>query len=197
MTKPPGRRGRALSRTEIELWRSVLRDTAPLPGRSLPELPEDPAATAEPPPKPTKTTRHRPSPKAAAPAAPAKPSPPPLEIGRAAGIDKRQAERLKRGRTVIDARIDLHGMTQAEAHRRLIAFVDRGAAAGWRCVLVITGKGLTGEMAGRGAGVLREAVPRWLNEPPLRPCVIAFTYAQPKDGGHGALYVLLKRPRGE
>jgi DNA-nicking Smr family endonuclease len=53
------------------------------------------------------------------------------------------------------------------------------------------------EMAGRGAGVLREAVPRWLNEPPLRPRVIAFTYAQPKDGGHGALYVLLKRPRGE
>jgi len=196
VTKPPGRRGRALSRGEIELWRSVLRDTAPLPGRSLPDLPEDPAA-AEPPPKPTKTTRRRAAPKPAAPATPPKPPPPPLEIGRAAGIDKRQAERLKRGRTMIDARIDLHGMTQGEAHRRLIAFVDRGAAMGWRCVLVITGKGLTGEMAGRGSGVLREAVPRWLNEPPLRPRVIAFTYAQPKDGGHGALYVLLKRPRGE
>ena len=52
-------------------------------------------------------------------------------------------------------------------------------------------------MSGRGSGVLREAVPRWLNEPPLRPRIIAFTQAQPKDGGHGALYVLLKRPRGE
>jgi DNA-nicking Smr family endonuclease len=179
----------------------VLRDTAPLPGRRLPDLPEDPAA-AEPLAKPTRTTRRRPSPKPAAPATPAKTPPPPLEIGRAAGVDKRQAERLKRGRTAIDARIDLHGMTQAEAHRRLIAFVDRGAATGWRCVLVITGKGLTpkgpkAEMAGRGSGVLREAVPRWLNEPPLRPRVIAFTYAQPKDGGHGALYVLLKRPRAE
>lgn len=196
MTKPPSRRGRALSRAEIELWRSVLRDTEPLPGRSLPDLPEEPAA-AEPPPKPTKTTRRRAAAKPAAPAAPAKVAHPPLEIGRATGVDKRQAERLKRGRTVIDARIDLHGMTQAEAHRRLIAFVDRGAASGWRCVLVITGKGLTGEMAGRGSGVLREAVPRWLNEPPLRPRVLAFTHAQPRDGGHGALYVLLKRPRGE
>jgi DNA-nicking Smr family endonuclease len=193
------RKRRVLSRAEVELWRSVLEDTVPLPGRAAPELPPD--STLETPPekplRPTRTTaRARPG-KSGAPAAPPKPKHPPLEVGRAAGIDKRQAERLKRGRTVIDARIDLHGMTQAEAHRRLDAFIDASVRAGRRCVLVITGKGLTSEMAGRGAGVLREAVPRWLNEPPLRPRILAFTYAQPQHGGHGALYVLLKRPKGE
>lgn len=192
--RPPAKRGRTLSRAEIELWRSVLRETKPLPGRRLPEPPEEPHA-AEPPPKPSRTAHRRVAAAAKAPAAPAKAAQPPLEIGRAVGIDKRQAERLKRGRIEIEARIDLHGMTQAEAHRRLDAFVHASVKAGRRCVLVITGKGLTGEMSGKGAGVLREAVPRWLNERPLRGHVIAVSHAQPKDGGHGALYVLLRRAK--
>lgn len=197
MTKPPAKRGRALSPAEIELWRSVLRDIEPLPGRSLPGLPEEspPPVRADDTPKPAKQPKRR-AVSSPAPPPPLTPTrPPPLEIGRAPGVDKRQANRLKRGRTGIDARIDLHGMTQAEAHRRLAAFIERSAAAGLRLVLVITGKGLTGEMAGRGSGVLREAVPRWLNEPSLRPRVLAVSYAQPKDGGHGALYVLLKRAK--
>jgi DNA-nicking Smr family endonuclease len=181
------------------VWRAVLRDIAPLPGRILPDLPEDaaPAAPVKPSAKPAKPAPRRAASKPPSP--PAKPATPPLELGRTPGVDKRQAERLRRGRTEIDARIDLHGMTQAEAHRRLAAFIERSAAAGLRLVLVITGKGLTSEMAGRGSGVLRDAVPRWLNEPGLRPRVLAVTHAQPKDGGHGALYVLLKRakdPRG-
>lgn len=192
------KRRRGLSRAEIELWRSVLRDTTPLPGRSLPVLPPEPPRepSLEQPAKPAKTPRRAAAPKRGAPPSPPPAAPPPpLELGRTAGIDKRQAERLRRGRTVIDARIDLHGMTQAEAHRRLDAFVEASAAAGRRCVLVITGKGLTSEMSGRGSGVLREAVPRWLNEPSLRRRIITFTHAAPKDGGQGALYVLLKRPR--
>lgn len=204
MTKPPAKRGRALSPAEIELWRSVLRDITPLPGHSPPALPDDagpPAKApaepgAKPPAKPAKPASRRAAPK---PAPPAKPAAPPLELGRAPGVDKRQADRLRRGRTEIDARIDLHGMTQAEAHRRLAAFIERSAASGLRLVLVITGKGQTGDMAGRSPekslGVLREAVPRWLNEPGLRPRVLAVTHAQPKDGGHGALYVLLKRAK--
>lgn len=191
------KRRRGLSRAEIELWRSVLVDTQPLPGRSLPMLPpeDSPAPLLEPPaaaPRP----KPRAAPKPVAAAAPPQPPPSPLEIGQVAGIDRRQADRLRRGRLTIDARIDLHGMTQAEAHRRLTAFIEASAAAGRRCVLVITGKGLTSEMAGRGSGVLREAVPRWLSEPKLRSRIIAFSPAQPKDGGHGALYVLLKRPKG-
>lgn len=172
----------------------MLRGAEPLPGRRLPELPEEPHAP-EPQPRPSRTGHRRVAAKPKAPAATAKAAHPPLEIGRAVGIDKRQAERLKRGRTEIDARIDLHGMTQAEAHRRLDAFIHASVKAGRRCVLVITGKGLTSELSGRGSGVLREAVPRWLNERPLRGHVIAVSHAQPKDGGHGALYVLLKRAK--
>ena len=88
--------------------------------------------------------------------------------------------------------MDLHGMTQDQAHRALNAFIDASSHAGRRCVLVITGKGGRGDGS---VGVLREQVPRWLNQAPLRPLVLAFSYATPKDGGEGALYVLLKRKR--
>ena len=204
--RPPTKRGRALSRAEIVVWRWVLQDRGPLPGRGVPGgaggAPPAAGAAAAARAKPSKTGHRRAPARPAAPAAPAKTAQAPLEIGRAVGIDKRQAERLRRGRTEIDARIDLHGMTQAEAHRRLDAFIHASIKAGRRCVLVITGKGLTpkgsmAEMSGRGAGVLRAAVPRWLNELPLRGHVIAVSHAQPKDGGHGALYVLLKRPKGD
>ena len=84
-------------------------------------------------------------------------------------------------------RIDLHGRTQSEAHAALLSFLHRAQAAGARFVLVITGKGLA------GGGILREQVPRWLNQPPNRGRVLAFDYAQAQHGGMGALYVLLKR----
>lgn len=196
-TSPVTRRRRVLDREEIELWRSVLKDTVPLPGRRPPELPQETGPASEQPTKPTRVARRPAQTKPASTPAPAKPATAPLEIGRATGIDKRQADRLRRGRMTIDARIDLHGMTQSEAHRRLEAFITASAAAGRRCVLVITGKGLTAELAGRGSGVLREAVPRWLNEAPLRRRILAVSHAQPQHGGHGALYVLLKRAKGE
>jgi len=107
------------------------------------------------------------------------------------GLDRRTAERLRRGLLPIEARLDLHGMTQEEAHRALNAFLARAVEAEKRSVLVITGKG------GRtsGDGVLRAAVPRWLNEAPNRTRLLAFTPAQPKHGGAGALYLLLRRQR--
>lgn len=81
-----------------------------------------------------------------------------------------------------------------QAHRALSAFIIGHAAAGRRCVRVITGKGRYRE----AGGVLRTEVPRWLNEPGLNERVLAFTHARREDGGEGALYVLLrrKRPRG-
>ena len=135
------------------------------------------------------------------PAAPARPKPPPapprreLSHGRAAGVDKRTLERLRRGQLPVEAEIDLHGHTQDEAHRVLNAFIAGHSAAGRRCVRVITGKGSFRE----GGGVLKTAVPRWLNEPPLQDSILAFAHARRGDGGEGALYVLLrrKRPRGE
>jgi DNA-nicking Smr family endonuclease len=107
-----------------------------------------------------------------------------------AGIDRRQALRLKRGQLPIEARLDLHGMTQGEAHRELAAFVARNHAAGKRVLLIVTGKGTR-----EGSGVLRAAVPRWLAEPALRPAVLTTASAVPRDGGDGARYLLLRRAR--
>ena len=111
----------------------------------------------------------------------------PLSHGVTAGLDKRTAQRLKKGRLPIEARLDLHGHSQEQAFRALHGFIDGQWAAGRRCVLVVTGK---------GKGVLKDAVPRWLNEPLLRMKILSFTYAQRQDGGEGALYILLKRARG-
>lgn len=112
---------------------------------------------------------------------------PELSHGAGPGLDRRSRERMRRGQVDIGARIDLHGMTQAEAHRALGGFLFDAQTSGQKAVLVITGKGKMGE------GILRDAVPRWLNEPDNRRMIRAFSYAAPKDGGEGALYVLLKR----
>ncbi|HXP97440.1 MAG TPA: Smr/MutS family protein, partial [Telmatospirillum sp.] len=108
----------------------------------------------------------------------------------APGLDKSTAGRFAKGQMEIDATIDLHGLTQPVAHAALARFVTGSGNLGRRCLLVITGKGNR-----EGTGVLRAEVPRWLNEPGLRDAILAFTYAQPKHGGQGALYVLLKRRR--
>lgn len=111
------------------------------------------------------------------------------------GLDRRQALRLRRGQLAIEARLDLHGMTQAEAHRALAGFVAKSHAAGKRVLLVVTGKGTRPGADGSPSGVLRRTVPRWLAEPALRPLVLATAAALPRDGGDGALYLLLRRLR--
>ena len=114
---------------------------------------------------------------------------PPLD--RFAGIDRANAERLKRGLHRIEARLDLHGMTQAEAHGALSAFIASSRVAGRRCVLVITGRGF----GQSGPGVLKSSAPRWLEEPELRREILATAPAQPHHGGPGATYLLLRRPK--
>lgn len=116
-----------------------------------------------------------------------------LQHGDTPGVDKRTAARFKRGLMPIEATLDLHGHTRDSAQSALTAFLQAHQGAGRRCVLVITGKGLKGE--DWSPGVIREAVPGWLNTPPLRSIVLSFAYAQPQHGGSGALYVLLKRNR--
>lgn len=107
-----------------------------------------------------------------------------------AGLDRRSAQRLRRGQMPVEARLDLHGMTQDEAHRALDRFIVGMREAGRRAVLIITGKGTR-----EGAGVLRQAVPRWLDEARCRPHILAVEEARPQHGGAGALYVLLRRKR--
>lgn len=116
-----------------------------------------------------------------------------LNHGNAPGVDKRTHQRMIKGKMPIEGRLDLHGHTKESAHRALDAFIKGAYSAGRRCVIVITGKGLRIESG--EVGVLRQSVPQWLNGPVLRPMVLAFSHATPKDGGEGALYVLLKRKR--
>jgi len=105
------------------------------------------------------------------------------------GLDRRSAERLRRGQMAIAATLDLHGLTQAEAHSLLNSYLLHAQKAGKRTVLVITGKG-TGKV---GGGVLRANVPRWLGEPPLSNLVLETAPARGRHGGGGALYVLLRK----
>ena len=114
-----------------------------------------------------------------------------LKHGDIPGVDRRTGRRFKRGQLCVEARLDLHGMNQREAYKALEAFLANQQFVGRRCIMVVTGKGVGKE----GGGVLRRAVPRWLNEAPNRGRVLAFEYARQKDGGVGALYVLLKRYR--
>ncbi|QPC86081.1 DNA mismatch repair protein MutS [Mesorhizobium sp. NBSH29] len=97
--------------------------------------------------------------------------------------------KLSKGRLPIEGRVDLHGMTQSEAHALLYAFLHRAYAEGRRHVLVITGKG-----ASFGSeGVLRRAVPQWLATPAFRVMVSSYADAARHHGGFGAIYVRLRR----
>lgn len=140
---------------------------------------------------------------------PQKFQPSPLPASRAkapplADFDRRKARQIASGKVEIDGRLDLHGMTQSEAHGTLVAYLHAAYAKGRRVVLVITGKGddaddghelLYERMVRRGRGVLRRTVPQWLQEPELRGVVSSFTTASIRHGGSGALYVhLRKRP---
>ena len=184
--RPPPER--PVSADEKALWQEVMETVRPLPrGKGRDKAPAVPSPVARAQPRPPLP---RPRPVATPPLAPKPPAEPPLEHGEAPGLDKRTRLRLRRGQVEIQGVIDLHGLTQVEAHRALVGFLEGAQAAGKRAVLVITGKGLT-----PGSGVLRAAVPRWLNEPALRSMIRAFSHAAPKDGGEGALYVLLRRKR--
>lgn len=113
-----------------------------------------------------------------------------VEVGHVGDTDRRTANKLKRGKLDIDARLDLHGYTEDQAYRHLMGFIQAARASGARCVLVVTGKGRKTDMQ---PGKLKTAVPRWLNEPEFRPAVLSVTYAQQRDGGDGALYILLRK----
>lgn len=111
------------------------------------------------------------------------------------GIEKRMVRDISRGSRAIDARIDLHGMRQSEAHSALISFVHRAHVGGAKLALVITGKGGGLDAFGEERGVLRRLVPHWLADPVLRRMVIGFEPAGRGHGGEGALYVRIRRRR--
>lgn len=112
-------------------------------------------------------------------------------------VDARTASRLRRGKIPIEARLDLHGMGQIQAYDALASFILRAVSQRKRSLLIITGKGGRGRVSddAESIGVLRRKVPQWLNDPALSPYILQTQMAQPKDGGEGALYVLLRRVR--
>ena len=181
------RRRRALSEEERALWDSVARQIKPLrkkprAAKAAADLPpaEMPAATKSiPPPKslPRAATLRVPKPEA-----------PPL-----APLGRRERSQLSRGRKEIDARLDLHGLTQTRAHRALSGFLQRAHSDGLTFVLIITGKGKLGAESERG--VLRRQVPQWLSLPEFRSLVVGFEEAHIGHGGEGALYVRIRRSR--
>lgn len=188
------RRPKGLSAEDKRLWTHVASSVTPLdPARRL-DLAEPPAE------EPVVTA---PVPRAAPPAtvvAPSVPAPPPL-----AALEKGLKRKLLRGRRDADARIDLHGLTQEAAHRRLIGFLRQSQAAGHSLVIVITGKGAPKRLRElhedpfrpdpyAERGVLRRVVPQWLALPEMRALVIGFEEAAIGHGGGGALYVRIRRP---
>jgi DNA-nicking Smr family endonuclease len=181
-------RHRKLSEEERTLWSRVTHSIAPLRRRPLliePAEPATPAAKRNPFPsaRSQAATRH--------PATKALPQPVPnLEP-----LARREKQRLARGTVALDARIDLHGRTQSEAHAALLGFLRRAQADGARFVLVITGKGARAGADWSERGVLRRQVPHWLRLPEFRHYVIGFEDAHIGHGGEGALYVRLRRGR--
>ena len=183
MKEAPPPRLRRLSDEEIALWTEVARSVSRRRGASLP-VASKPLAPKAPAP-PTADAAAAPEPR------PAKPRAPPL-----APIERRLKRELARGRGAIDGAIDLHGMTQAEAHQALRGFLRHSQARGARLVIVVTGKGgPLDEPApfGQERGVLRRLAPHWLREQDLRPIVLGFEEAGRAHGGSGALYVRLRR----
>lgn len=197
MTSPSKERPVAgqVERAEEELWRRVTEDVRRLAGRGrVAESACGGKAEEVASPSQENAARRKQSGGGQTPAAPCLPE---LRPGEMPGVDRRTAERLRRGLLPVGARLDLHGLTREQARVALNAFIAKSAKQGKRCLLVITGKGTRAgvEEGWRGEGVLRDAVPRWLNESPNRDKILAISHAQPKDGGDGALYVLLKRRR--
>lgn len=161
---------------EIRLWEEYTRDVAPT--KKKPSLRKEPPTAKEAAPRKREKAADVPAIKNTS---QVQQSPPQL--------DARLDQRLRRGQVPLDGTLDLHGMTQAEAHEKLNTYVARAHSRGKRCLLVITGKGRSGE------GVLKQKFPQWMAMPPLGDIVLKIVPAAQNHGGSGAWYVYLKRIR--
>ena len=182
------RRRRRLTDDEHKLWNGITRSIVPLKRRRAPprqhQADKVRAHPARPPLPPHPRLESLPA-----------RHPAPKTVSSLGGLERRQKQRLARGTEPIDARIDLHGRTQSEAHVALLGFLKRAQAEGARFVLVITGKGTPGILSGE-RGILKRQVPHWLRLPEFRSYVVAAEMAHPAHGGEGALYVRIRRARG-
>ena len=178
---------------EEDLWGFATRDVKPLAREKALSRSKAPA------PKPKARSKAQAQPPAEPPMH-SLPDAPKRQPDPGTGLDHKTAEKLRKGKMPLEARLDLHGMSQAAARSALQAFILQAHSAGKRCVLVITGKG-PGEGGRRdplssGQGVLKRMVPEWLQDGALKPLILKTETARPQHGGEGAIYVLLRRKRG-
>jgi len=106
------------------------------------------------------------------------------------GLDSKIMQKLKAGQYSPQDHLDLHGLTSEQAWQLLVEFIKENFMAGNRCLLVIPGRGKNSPL---GRSVLREQIQSWLTRDPLKRVLLAFSTAQPRHGGSGALYVLLRK----
>jgi DNA-nicking Smr family endonuclease len=182
---------------DSELWARVAETARPLKGRRRAETSPPPASPpAKPPPSAEQHSSEMPAPQ------PVKVRPKPRPPAVPAPLDRQASRQLEKGRLAVEARLDLHGLRQRDAHAALRRFLKTAQARGKRHVLVITGKG-AGAAESKSfyeeeeRGVLRAAVPLWLAEPDFASLVVSFSEAPRRLGGEGALYVRLRKARGQ
>lgn len=181
------RRGRGLTGEDERLWAGVARSAVPLKGKSHPPAPSK-EPFAEDLPRPPSAKRRV--------SADASPLAPPERRERLLTqhpIERPTRRKIARGRLAIEARIDLHEMTQRVAHDALTRFLRQAQAMGLRHVLVITGRGGAPGASFGSRGVLRRLVPMWFSSGEFRPLVSGFDSAERHHGGDGALYVRVRR----
>jgi DNA-nicking Smr family endonuclease len=175
--------------TDAELWARVARSAKPIAKGRI-------AAAVEPPKPRAKAPAKEPAPP------PAKPVPKPVvkaaPTARGEALNRQTARQLERGKLPVEARLDLHGMRQREAHAALRRFLKSAQGQGYRHVLVITGKGAAADTTrpfyeSEERGVLRQTVPHWLAASDLAPVVLSYSEAPRRLGGEGALYVRLRK----
>ncbi|QCO55764.1 DNA mismatch repair protein MutS [Pseudorhodobacter turbinis] len=189
------RRRRPLGPEEEALWDAVARTAKPMHAPVVKRKPKDaPAPLPQPATQPAPAHRIAPFRLGEKPGTP-KPNPAPPS---ALQMDAKAFGKLTRGKLAPESRIDLHGMTLAEAHPELIRFILNAHGKGLRLVLVITGKGKPGmdtSVMPRRTGILRQQLPHWLRQQPLASAILQVTEAHLRHGGHGAFYVYLRRSR--
>lgn len=198
----PHRKPRGLRPDEVNLWEKVVEKASPL----HPQRPVRAEKEALPKPKMHLSAESHPVPRfrigdtaqSVSPRHDIAPSIGEHLASQPVAMDRKRYAKLKRGRLNPEARIDLHGMTIAQAHPALLRFILAAVADERRLVLVITGKGKSKPDYGpipERHGVLRHQVPHWLHSAPLKAHVLQISEAHIRHGGQGAYYVYLRRPR--
>jgi DNA-nicking Smr family endonuclease len=183
---------RKLSTEDRILWSKVAKSTRPMAGRTAEMEAFEAILVAE-----AESEEKARAAKAGTTPAPADPQNVPAPAKQPSGhhhqLERPVKRKIAKGRLALEARIDLHGLIQSEAHGMLLDFLLRAHGRGLRHVLVITGKGSS--MGSEGA--LKRAVPLWFSKPEFRFLISSYETAAQHHGGDGALYIRLSRAKGD